>query len=655
MSRGLRFFALVVVGAGLFLLGRLTGTGVDEAPAGRVELAPAALWTCPMHPQIRLPDPVPCPLCGMDLVPVDGSGAGGGAARELQMTPEAVALAHVETIEARREAVVRPVRLVGKVDYDETAVRTISAWVPGRLDRLFVDYTGVRVEAGDHLVRLYSPELFTAQEELLAAFGRREATGSEASTFLAESNRRAYEAAREKLRLYGLTEEQVAEIEARGSAEEHVMLTSPTSGVVMQKHLEQGAYVDVGTPVYGVADLTHLWVLLDAYEQDLPWLRYGQEVTIEAEARPGELLEGRISFIDPVVHEATRTTRVRVNVDNRDGWLKPGMFVRATVRAWLGRGGEVEARDLSGKWVSPMHPEVVKDRAGDCDVCGMELVPAEELGLVSSGTGELPVVVPASGVLLTGERAVCYVELTDRAQPTYEARELLLGPRAGDRYIVRSGLAEGERVVVHGAFRIDSAMQILARPSMMSMPGEVRDELPPELARLRARLFEPVDAYLGLQVALAADDGAAASAAWTELARAAAGFDADRRRALEILPQDEREELAGALRELAELGAGAGTLELEEQRAAFVAASRASLLLVGALGAPDGVDLRRAHCPMVSTSGVSVGALAVEAVDGGALWLQVEGPVANPYYGAEMLRCGTLARLAPPRVRGDGR
>ena len=227
MTTTTRVILVGLTAAALLLVGRWSaGWGAEDATTSQGEHdhsamegaadAKASLWTCPMHPQIKLPDPGDCPICGMDLVPM--AQGGDDNPMQLVMSPAAKELAQVEVQVVRRKNVTRPVRMVGKVDYDETAVRTISAWVPGRLDRLYVDYTGVQVNEGDHLVWLYSPDLLTAQEELLSARNRLTATQGEASEFLAKSNQRAYETARDKLLLWGLTEEQVAEIEERGTA-----------------------------------------------------------------------------------------------------------------------------------------------------------------------------------------------------------------------------------------------------------------------------------------------------------------------------------------------------------------------------------------------------------------------------------------------------
>jgi Cu(I)/Ag(I) efflux system membrane fusion protein len=182
---------------------------------------------------------------------------------------------------------------------------------------------------------------------------------------------------------------------------------------------------------------------------------------------------GTVSFIDPVLDERTRTAKIRVNVANPDGKLKPEMFVKAVVLADVAAGGRVMDTALAGKWICPMHPEIVKDESGRCDTCGMPLVTTESLGYTSDepALAQTPLVIPVSAALATGTRAVVYVQKADGDKPTFEGREIVLGPRAGDYYLVRSGLTEGELVVVKGNFKIDSALQILAKPSMMTPVG----------------------------------------------------------------------------------------------------------------------------------------------------------------------------------------
>lgn len=323
------------------------------------------------------------------------------------------------------------------------------------------------------MVYLYSPELLSAQAELLQAIKAVENFKPEGSELIRRSILATREAAREKLRLLGLTMVQIEQIETTGKPVDHITIYAPMGGVVIEKHATEGTYVDTGSKIYTIADLSQLWVKLDAYESDMMWLRYGQQVEFTAEAYPAERFKGRISFIDPTLNPKTRTLKLRVNVSNLEGKLKPDMFVRAVVRSKIASGGKVMDADMAGKWICPMHPSVVKDRAGVCDICQMNLITTESLGYVKAKLPEqAPLVIPATAPLITGKRAVVYVRKTNIEKPTFEGRQVVLGPRAGDHYLVEKGLSEGEMVVTKGNFKIDSALQIQAQPSMMNPEGK---------------------------------------------------------------------------------------------------------------------------------------------------------------------------------------
>lgn len=434
----------------------------------------ASVWTCSMHPQIRKPGPGKCPLCGMDLIPVESSSA--GPSPTLAVSAEAAALMNVETVPAREKAVQAEIDMVGKVAYDETRLGHITAWVNGRIDRMFVDYTGVDVKKGDHLVYLYSEELYAAQAELINAVRYTYESSGTNGRRLAPGGVNMAKVTRNKLRMLGLTKEQIQRIEEQKKPTTHLTIYAPFGGVVIEKLRQQGERISRGDRLYTVADLSQVWVNLDAYESDLPLIRYGQDVTFTIEAFPGEVFTGRVGFINPILDEMTRTVKVRVIVPNPDGKLKPGMFVRGKVRARLGAGGEVIAPDLRGKWISPMHPWIIKDAPGKCDLCGMPLVKPETLGYATNVVGYDPLVIPASAPLITGKRAVVYVEVPDADRPTFEGREVVLGPKAGGYYVVLEGLEAGELVVVRGNFKIDSEIQIQAKPSMMSPEVDMKHD-----------------------------------------------------------------------------------------------------------------------------------------------------------------------------------
>jgi Cu(I)/Ag(I) efflux system membrane fusion protein len=444
-------------------LGRHSNPEIISAAGQKEEV-----WTCSMHPQIRLPKPGQCPICLMDLILLEGAESETAGA-VISFSPSAVHLMEIETAVVERKPAQAQIRLVGKLDYDQIRVKSISAWTAGRIDRLFVDYTGMQVRKGDHMAELYSPDLISAQAELLGALQSAGQIES-GSSLVRQSADRSLQAARDKLRLLGVTAEQIALVEKTGQVLDHLTIYAPIGGVVIDKAVAEGMYVQTASPIYTIADLSALWLMLDAYESDLAWLHYGQTVEFTTEAYPGRVFEARISFISPTLDPKTRTARVRATVDNADGLLKPELFVRAVVKASLTEEGRAMSPDLEGKWICPMHGDVVRDQAGKCDICQMDLVGAETL-YAPAGPSETPLVIPAGAVLITGQnldRAVVYVQVEGQEKPTFIGREIVLGPRAGDEYIVREGLMEGERVVSRGAFKIDSSLQIQARPSMMT-------------------------------------------------------------------------------------------------------------------------------------------------------------------------------------------
>ena len=428
-------------------------------------------WICTMHPWIRQSKPGKCPICPMDLVAASAEEEG-SAPRELVMTERGKELAGIQTSPVERRQVSAEIRLSGKVRYDETRLSTITAWVPGRINRLYVDYTGSTVDAGQHLAELYSPELLSAQEELIqAAKAVRELEKSDVA-IMRDTAKSTAEAARNKLRLLGLSQEQIDEIESRGTAADHVTITAPIGGTVVAKNVKRGDYVNVGMPLYTIADLSRVWVTLDAYESDLAWLgRGGQEVIFTTEGSPGQEFRGRIAFVAPMVDEKTRTVEVRATVPNPGERLLPDMLVSGIVRVPIAADASAVNRDLAGKWLCTMHPDVIKGGPGECDTCGMDLVAAESVGYVSPAESGEPLVIPDTAPLLTGKRAVVYVEVPGAKEPTYRGRDVTLGPKAGNYYVVLEGLKEGERVVTEGNFFIDSDLQIKGKQSMMSPAG----------------------------------------------------------------------------------------------------------------------------------------------------------------------------------------
>jgi len=361
----------------------------------------------------------------MDLIPVKEDRTTGEveavSLRQIKLTREARKLAEVMVESVVRRSVSVETRMLGKVDYDETRLGYITTWMAGRIDKLYVDYTGSKVTKGQPMALIYSPELLTAQAELIQAVKTSKDMERSGLDRVREVAKQTEHAAREKLRLLGFTEQQIEQVIRQGSLSDHITLHAPMGGVVIKKDVLEGMYVQTGTRIYTIADLSRVWVVLEAYESDLPWIKMGRQVVFRTDAHPGEIFEGVVFYIDPTVNEKTRTVSVRLDVPNPSGKLKPGMFVRAVERTLPGGGKE-------------------------------ELV------------------VPASAPLVTGKRAIVYVQVPGR-DGTYEGREIILGARAGDFYVVRSGLSEGDLVVTNGNFKVDSAVQLMAKASMMNPQG----------------------------------------------------------------------------------------------------------------------------------------------------------------------------------------
>ncbi len=589
-------------------------------------------WICPMCPQIREAEFTTCPICGMDLVPLSDEDVGLDPS-QLSLSENAMKLIGVETMPVKREFVSNSIRMVGKIDYDETRLAYLTAWVPGRLDRLFVDFTGASVQQGDHMAEIYSQELYTAQQELIQAIRTAKDIQTSNTDFMRTTWQETIDAVREKLRLWGVTDEQIRAIEQSSEINDRMTIFAPIGGVVIEKHVSEGMYVKTGSQIYTIADLSKVWVMLDAYESDLQWLRYGQQVEFTTISYPGETFKGTISFIDPVLNEKTRTVKVRVAVDNQDAKLKPQMFVRAVVHSSIAAGGRVMDPSLSGKWVSPMHPEIIKDGPGTCDICGMPLVTAESMGYVSEldQAETRPLVIPASAVLMTGSRAIVYTKVPNKDKPIFEGKEIILGPRSGDYYLVKSGLKEGEEVVVNGNFKIDSEMQIQTKLSMMTLTA--RDDRRLSQASVsevfREQLAGLIKIYFSMQQSLAADDLPTTIEHTKKMIAAVRGVD------ILLLPAEYRKFWTDAKRLLGpNLNKSIEQKDIDDFRIYFEPVSQAFIELTKLFGSPMDESIYLTFCPMVGNEG--------------AFWLQTNKLVRNPYHGDRMLACGTIKSTITP-------
>jgi Cu(I)/Ag(I) efflux system membrane fusion protein len=557
----------------VFVLGLILGPVMRSGSGEEVPVAPAeqeaapTRWTCSMHPQIILPsNDQQCPICFMDLIPLEENSGQGLGPGDLALSPAALALADIRTTVVQRGPAFRTLRLNGMIEADESRTRTITAQVAGRLDRLLVDTTGQLVTRGQPLAEIYSPDLYRDQAALQAAHQ------SGAAETVA--------AVQERLRLWGLDQSQIDEMAQATELRSHVLVRSPAAGVVLRRQADPGNYIQEGTPLLTIADLSVLRVTLDAYEADLPWLKAGQTIQFTTRAVLGQTFTGEVAFLDPVLDARRRTAEVRLAVSNSEGLLKPGMLVTGMVEVAL---------DAQGR-----------------PVADPNLTPSD-----------WPLLIPATAPLLTGDRAVVYLEREEDGQSIFTGRVITLGPRAQDHYIVAQGLEVGDRVVSHGAFKVDSALQIQAKPSMMS-----RDEGTPEFV---AALESALEHYYLLQKALADDDDSAAQQMAGALIPALDALDETSAN----LPSQGRIFWSG-LRESLHTSAQttAAAENIDARRVAFEPLSDGLWAAAQKFGQGGQLTVRRFHCPMAFDNA-------------GAYWLQDHTTVANPYYGDAMLRCGS--------------
>ncbi len=605
-----------------------------------------ALWTCSMHPQIKLPHPGKCPICYMELIPLEtetDQDADASMTRFV-MSEAAKKLAAVETAPVQRERAKLKLNMVGMVYEDEKRVANLTARVDGRLDEIYVDFTGVRVNKGDPMVKIWSPTLIKSQVELF------ETIKSSGSQKVTQDDREVIKGAEEKLIQLGLTQEQIDQIKQKKKPDLYVTLRSPISGTVMKKMVFLGQFVKEGQEMYIINDLSRVWVKMDAYETDLPWIRYGQDVTFTTPAVPGRTFKGKVLFIDPMLDTKTRSVKVRVDAENPDQILRPGMFVSAEMEAEVDESGRVIKPEWAGKYVCPVHPrEEASPVPGTCPESKMPLRPASAYGYLDDKDPVLPLVIPATAPLITGKRAIVYVEVPHTERPTYELREVVLGPRAGDSYLVYKGLQEGERVVTKGNFKIDSAMQILARASMMN-PIEAK-QIPPKpkaqeevVARFKvpeeflASLKPLIREYLGLKDALAEEKVEEASTHAGKLGELLKSVDA---RSLEEKARKTWTDLSGTM--IDGLGKLAEAKDVEIQRKAFDAPSEAFAKMVMSFRHVMEEALVVFNCPAAFD-------------EQGAYWVEIGENKRNPYFGhrqlkgQDMLRCGELVEKVSPQT-----
>ncbi|WP_100627289.1 efflux RND transporter periplasmic adaptor subunit [Algoriphagus formosus] len=428
-------------------LGAFIGWWIKPTESGSVEnhdhaheLESISLWTCSMHPQVQLTEPGDCPICGMDLIPANSEGNEDNESPVLKMTESSMALAQIQTIQVGSTGGESKLELTGKIQADERESASITAKFPGRIEKLYVSFTGEKVVKGQKLASIYSPELLSAQQELIEA--------SKIKSDFPE----IYQAAKQKLRLWKLSEEQISSIEVAGKIQEQFDVFAEHGGIVMGRNVAVGDYVTTGQALFQIVNLDKVWVILDAYESDLGQIQVGTPIQFTVAGIPNTKFSSKVSFVDPVINPETRVAAVRAELPNGQGKLLPEMFVKA---------------------------EISKNR-----------------------TGQTTLSIPRTAVLWSGKRSVVYVKVPNQSPAGFEMREVEIGALQGDNYTVLSGLENGEEIVVNGAFTIDAASQLAGKPSLMNRTSSNQVEVSENFSKGFNQL---ADYYFEIKNQLASD------------------------------------------------------------------------------------------------------------------------------------------------------
>lgn len=586
-------FLIVGILLGWLIFGGSGGNSQTSEPASLIadghEHEGGSIWTCSMHPQIRQDEPGSCPICGMDLIPLETSADDDEGPTSITMSARAMKIAEVETTVIESTAPYNELYLPGKIKADETRIAELTARFPGRIEDLTINFTGQKVNQGEVLASVYSPELVTAQKELFEA------------KKLKESNPEFYQAAVTKLSLWDLTKEQISAIENSGEVKYYFDILSPITGTVTMRHVSKGDYVKEGSLLFEVTDLSRIWVMFDAYESDLPWVKMSDKISFTVKSIPGREFTGKVSFIDPVIDPKARVAKVRAELNNPRDLLKPDMFVKGILKAML-----------------------------------------------SSNT--MAVTVPKSAILWTGKKAVVYVRNQESDKNMFDYREITLGEEAGNYYVVREGLDVGERVATNGVFKIDAAAQLLGKTSMMNPDGgkvsmahdhgameggdtgkkEEVDHSQHQTAEMETMTVDDVfqkqlttvfDQYLLMKDAFVATDAARVR---SEAQKVTASLEKVNMALLKgdahLKWMDILAKIEAPLKTIQDSG------DIAAQRS--VLGNLSDALYEGIITfSITGLNAFYQYCPMANN-------------DKGAYWLSVTQEINNPYFGEKMLRCG---------------
>ena len=531
-----------------------------------------SIWTCSMHSQVKQREKGSCPLCGMELIP-ETSSEEMSSPHEFKLTRNAMALANIQTVIVGSSSLLekeRTVKLSGIIQENETKSQTQISYVSGRIETLSVTFVGEYLKKGQLLGMLYSPELIDAQKELLTAFS------------LKKTNPEWYLATRKKMKLWKLSEKEITKIESSGKIKEYFPVYADVSGTVSKVFVQQGDYIKKGQTLFALENLSTVWGVFDAYENQLSLIKGGEKIEITTKAHAGTRFTGSISFISPTIDTKTRTAKVRVELSNKKGNLKPGMFIEGLMKSPLKKG-------------------------------------------------DTRIFIPITSVLWTGKRSIVYLK-KDPKEPVFELQEVLLGKQIGEMYVIKSGLKKGDEIVTNGAFTVDATAQLQGKKSMMNMKEHsymtntlLPDKKKPVSPEFQKKMQQIVDSYLKLKDALVNDD--------SKTAKNIASF-LTKDLPKEVFLSSEKGEVydfwTKTKKNIEKMATEISKSdEIKNQRSHFKELSINIISMVKVFGSTK--ILYEQYCPMVDN-------------DKGGSWLSKEKKVFNPYFGSSMLRCGKMKK-----------
>lgn len=567
---------------GWLIFGRSNDNQTEEHK--HTEMADSeTIWTCSMHPQIRKNEAGDCPICGMDLIPLE-SESNEIDPMAVSMSPTAMQLAQVQTMVVDKGNAEKSIRLNGKIQADERLLFTQSSHIPGRIEKLTVNFTGDYIKEGQVIAYIYSPDLVTAQEELFEA------------EKIKETQPALFNAAKEKLKNWKLTDKQVDQIVASNKTIEQFPILANVSGYVTKKMVNLGDYIKQGEALYEIADLSKVWVLFDVYESEMSWINKGNAVTYTVQSLPGKTFNSTISYIDPIIDPKTRVAKARVETANKGLLLKPEMFVSGTIES-------------------------------------------------KTNTSNTSLTVPKTAVMWTGKRSVVYVMQTSAQGVSFLMREVTLGPALGESYVIESGLQVGQEIAINGTFSIDAAAQLAGKPSMMNPEGGVamtghnhggsqttqmtsmsvaskNSSISDEAKKTLEPLF---NSYFKLKAALVNDDFENTKEAGKEMNNALSKVDMNQFKGdVHSLWMQQSSALKKSTQHIEHLS------DIKAVREQFIRISNIMIAIAESFD-PIASPIYVQHCPMADSNK-------------GANWLSKEKEILNPYFGQAMLSCGEVSK-----------